>query len=105
MAEAAAAGPTAGGGRILAAITGPSAESPGLSGPQGPGVSENTALVIPEDVPRPQIQSEGAVVIGRVFDVDMDVVSNLMDQIKDTHGFAFLDYDIMFKGICPGCQK
>ena len=63
MAEAAAAGPSAGGGRILAAIIGPSAESPGLSGPQGPGVSENTALVIPEDVPRPQIQSEGAVVI------------------------------------------
>lgn len=42
---------------------------------------------------------------GRAFDVDMDVVSDLIDKVKDTHGFDFLDYDIMFKGICPDCQK
>ena len=42
---------------------------------------------------------------GRAFDVDMEVVSGLIDQVKDKHGFDFLDYDIMFKGICPDCQK
>lgn len=42
---------------------------------------------------------------GRVFDVDMEVLSGLTDRVMDKHGFAFLDYDIMFKGICPECQK
>lgn len=42
---------------------------------------------------------------GRAFDVDMDVVSGLMDKVKDKHGFDFLDYDIIFKGICPDCRK
>lgn len=42
---------------------------------------------------------------GRAFDVDMDVVSGLMDRVKDKHGFDFLDYDIIFKGICPDCRK
>lgn len=42
---------------------------------------------------------------GRIFDVDMEVLPGLTDRVKDKHGFAFLDYDIMFKGICPDCQK
>ncbi len=41
----------------------------------------------------------------RAFDVDMEVVSDLIDKVKDTQGFCFLDYDILFKGICPDCQK
>ncbi len=41
----------------------------------------------------------------RVFDVDMDVVEDLTQRIHDTHGMTFLDYDILFKGICPECQK
>lgn len=40
---------------------------------------------------------------GAVFDVDMDVIPNVMDRIRDDHGFSFLSYDILFKGICPGC--
>ncbi|MGN0530827.1 MAG: Fur family transcriptional regulator [Eubacterium sp.] len=42
---------------------------------------------------------------GRVFDVDMEVSSGLENNIKDRRGFEFTDYDIVFKGICPDCQK
>ena len=42
---------------------------------------------------------------GGVFDVDMDVISELEKKIKDTPGIQYLSYDIFFKGICPECQK
>lgn len=42
---------------------------------------------------------------GRAFDVDMETVSDLTQKVKNTHGFEFLDYDIIFKGICPDCRK
>lgn len=42
---------------------------------------------------------------GRIFDVDMEVISDLADRVKDKHGFDFLDHDIIFKGVCPDCQK
>ena len=42
---------------------------------------------------------------GRVFDVDMDYVAGLEKNIKDTHGFEFLGYDILFRGLCPDCRK
>ena len=42
---------------------------------------------------------------GRVFDVDMDYITGLEKNITDTHGFAFTGYDILFRGICPECQK
>ena len=41
----------------------------------------------------------------RVFDVEMDMVDNLIDTIKDTHGILFLDYEIAFNGVCVDCQK
>ena len=41
---------------------------------------------------------------GEVFDVDMDVLSDLEERIHDTHGMKFLGYDIFFKGICLDCQ-
>lgn len=40
---------------------------------------------------------------GRVFDVDMDYITDLTKAIKDTHGFQFRGYDLIFKGICPAC--
>ena len=40
---------------------------------------------------------------GRVFDVDMEAPSDLMGQVRDTHGMKFLEYDILFKGICADC--
>ena len=42
---------------------------------------------------------------GRVFDVDMDFVSGLENGIRDTHGFDFNGYDILFHGVCPECKK
>ena len=42
---------------------------------------------------------------GDVSDVDMDEIPDLMKKIHDTHGTDFLGYDILFKGICPKCQK
>ena len=42
---------------------------------------------------------------GDVSDVDMDVLSDLIADIKDKHGFEFYGYDIFFKGICPNCLK
>ncbi len=41
---------------------------------------------------------------GRVFDVDMEFVSGLEKNIRDSHGFQFTGYDIIFKGICPACR-
>ncbi len=41
----------------------------------------------------------------QVFDVDMDVITDLENQIRDKHGMEFLSYNIMFKGICPSCRE
>ena len=42
---------------------------------------------------------------GRVFDVDMEYITGLEKNITESHGFAFTGYDILFRGICPDCQK
>ncbi len=42
---------------------------------------------------------------GRVFDVDMDFVSGLEQNIRDPRGFRFNGYDIIFRGICPEYRK
>lgn len=42
---------------------------------------------------------------GRIFDVDMDCITDLETKIRDSHGFQFSGYDIVFKGICPDCAK
>ncbi|MGN0493677.1 MAG: Fur family transcriptional regulator [Acutalibacteraceae bacterium] len=42
---------------------------------------------------------------GGLFDVDMPYVLGLENNIRDTHGFDFIGYDIIFRGICPECKK
>lgn len=42
---------------------------------------------------------------GKLFDVDMKLIEGLQNSIKDTHGFVVSGYDLIFKGICPKCQK
>lgn len=42
---------------------------------------------------------------GRLFDVDMDYIPDLEQKITDSHGFVFLENDIVFKCVCPACQK
>ncbi|MGN0157865.1 MAG: Fur family transcriptional regulator [Brotaphodocola sp.] len=41
---------------------------------------------------------------GRLFDVDMEYISDLEKKIRDTHGFSFTGHDIIFTGICPQCK-
>lgn len=41
---------------------------------------------------------------GNVFDVDMEVVPDLKKNIQDSHGIRFIDYDILFRGVCVACQ-
>ena len=41
----------------------------------------------------------------RVFDVDMDYIADLGNNIKDSHGFKFTGHNIMFRGICPDCLQ
>ena len=42
---------------------------------------------------------------GKVFDLEMDYIEDLERLIKDAHGFDISGHDIMFKGVCPECQK
>ncbi|SCP99936.1 Fur family transcriptional regulator [Anaerobium acetethylicum] len=41
---------------------------------------------------------------GRVFDVEMEVITDLEKNIKNTHGFEFIEHDLIFKGICLECN-
>ena len=42
---------------------------------------------------------------GEVSEVGMDEISDLPGRIHNTHGIEFLDYDILFKGICLKCRE
>lgn len=42
---------------------------------------------------------------GRLFDVDMEILPDLTDRIRDSHGFQFSGHDIIFKGVCEECRK
>ena len=39
---------------------------------------------------------------GEIFDVDMDVISEIEKKIKDAHGMKYISHDIFFKGINRG---
>ena len=45
------------------------------------------------------------IICNRVFDVDMDFVAGLESGIRDTRGFDFTGYEIIFRGVCPECKK
>lgn len=40
---------------------------------------------------------------GRVFDIEMEHFEDLVQSVKDAHGFEISGHDIMFRGTCPGC--
>ena len=42
---------------------------------------------------------------GKVIDVDLPYMHDLLDKIKDKHGFEFTGYDLVFKGLCAECQE
>ncbi len=41
----------------------------------------------------------------RIFDVDMAFIADLEQRIKDTGGFTFTGHDIVFRGVCPECNR
>lgn len=41
----------------------------------------------------------------KVFDVDLEAIDDLSKKIRDKQGMMFLDYDILFKGVCSECQN
>lgn len=41
---------------------------------------------------------------GDVTDVDMEKIPDLRTKIKKKNGMKFLDYDILFRGLCRECQ-
>ena len=42
---------------------------------------------------------------GNLTDVDMDEIGEIEAYIRKERELTFLDYDILFKGICRDCQK
>ena len=44
------------------------------------------------------------IICGRVYDVDMEYITDMEKKIKDTHGFKFIGHNIIFQGICPDCR-
>ena len=42
---------------------------------------------------------------GKLFDVDMPYMGELQENVRNTHGFIINGYDLMFRGVCPDCQK
>ena len=44
------------------------------------------------------------VACGKVYDVDMEWMGDLTERVRDMHGFDFLEYDLVFKGVCPACK-
>ncbi len=43
-------------------------------------------------------------VCGRVYDVDMEYMPDLIQRVTNQHGFTFQSHDIVFTGLCPECQ-
>ena len=41
---------------------------------------------------------------GCVFDVEMEYIRDLENNIRDTQGFVFTGHDIIFKGVCRECN-
>lgn len=41
----------------------------------------------------------------QIFDVEMAFMDDLEQNISDRHGFTFTGHDIIFRGICPECNK
>ena len=42
---------------------------------------------------------------GKVIDVDLPYMYDLIDRIGDKQNFKFTGYDLVFKGVCEQCQE
>lgn len=41
---------------------------------------------------------------GRVFDIEIPYIDGLDHLVENRNGFELTGYDILFRGICPGCR-
>ena len=41
---------------------------------------------------------------GRVFDIEIPYIDGLDNLVENRNGFELTGYDILFRGICPGCR-
>lgn len=41
---------------------------------------------------------------GRVFDIEIPYIDGLDNRVENRNGFELTGYDILFRGICPGCR-
>ena len=44
-------------------------------------------------------------VCGQIFDVDMPYLADLPARVADAHGFRIEGHEIIFDGVCSGCQE
>lgn len=42
---------------------------------------------------------------GKVYDVHMPRIDNLIDRLEDASGVDVQRYDILFEGVCQGCRE
>lgn len=41
---------------------------------------------------------------GRVFDIEIPYIDGLDNRVENRNGFELTGYDILFRGLCPGCR-
>lgn len=41
---------------------------------------------------------------GRVFDIEIPYIDGLDNRVENRNRFELTGYDILFRGICPGCR-
>ena len=41
---------------------------------------------------------------GRVFDIEIPYIDGLDNRVENRNGFEITGYDILFRGLCPGCR-
>ena len=42
---------------------------------------------------------------GKISDVDMDELPDILPKISDKHGYDICGYNLFFEGYCPNCRK
>lgn len=42
---------------------------------------------------------------GHIFDVDIDYLSKINEEVARMYGFEVDEHDVVFKGNCPQCRK
>jgi len=67
-------------------------------------------VALPNDVERYDKRTEPhyhfqCKVCSSLFDVDIEVVHGIHEQVEEKHGFQVDEHNIIFKGVCLQCKK